>query len=76
MIKNTFWWVIEVLVWYFFFYLILYSIKNEVSIGGMALLLVLLASFGIFASPLSRHLSIWNKVLDKIIKKEEETEKY
>ncbi len=75
MIKNPIWLVLEIIIWYLFFYVIIYSTQNTVSIGGVALILVLLASFGIYASPLTRHLSIWNKVLDKIIKKEEEKEK-
>jgi hypothetical protein len=59
-----------------FFYTVLFALKNPVNIGLIAFFLVLLGSFGLFASPLTRHLSIWNKVLDQIIKKEEELEKY
>ncbi len=76
MLKNFIWWLIEITIWYFFFYIMIYSLKNTVSIGWVSLILVFLASFGIFASPLTRHLSIWNKVLDKIIRKEEENQKY
>lgn len=75
MIKNPIWFIVELIIWYLFFYTIIYSTQNTVSISGVALILVLLSSFGIFASPLTRHLSIWNKVLDKIVKKEEEKEK-
>ncbi len=74
--KNYIWWVIEIIVWYIFFYALLFSIKNKVDIAWMAFILLMLGSFGIFASPLTRHLSIWNKVLDNIIKKEEERERY
>jgi hypothetical protein len=70
MSKNYLWWLVELLVWYFFFYAILFAIKNPVSISWMAFVILLLASLGTFASPLTRHLSIWNKVLDKIVKKE------
>lgn len=76
MSKSTFWWLLECLIWYAFIYLILYSGKHDVNISFMSAVLVLLGSFGIFSSPLTRHLSIWNKVLDKIIKKEEEEQKY
>jgi hypothetical protein len=76
MSKNLIWWFIEVIVWYVFFYALLFSIHNQVDIAWMAFIILMLGSFGIFASPLTRHLSIWNKVLDKIIKKEEEREKY
>ena len=76
MVKNTIWFVIELIVWYLFFYTIIYSTQNTVSVGGVALILLILASFGLFASPLTRHLSVWNKVLDKIIKKEEDERKY
>jgi hypothetical protein len=73
---NIIWWVVELVVWYIFFYAILFAIKNPIDIGWMAFILVLLGSFGLFASPLTRHLSIWNKVLDKVIKKEEEKMRY
>ena len=76
MSKHPIWWVVELLVWYLFFYTALYASKNPVNIGWVSFVLVLLGSFGLFASPLTRHLSIWNKVLDKIIKKEEENMKY
>ncbi len=73
---NIFWWIIELAIWYLFFYIFLFSIQNPVNIGWMSFVLVILGSLGLFASPLTRHLSIWNKVLDQIIKKEEELEKY
>ncbi len=76
MSKNFIWWIVELIIWFVFFYLTLYSIKNPVNLGGMSFLLVLIASFGVFASPLTRHLSIWNKILDNIIKKEDEEGKY
>lgn len=76
MFKQIFWWILESIIWFLFIYLIIYSGKNEVNIAGMSLILVLLGSFGIFASPLTRHLSIWNKVLDRIIKKEEDEQKF
>ena len=76
MLRKIFWWFIEVITWYLFFYLVLFTAKNTVNIGFMSLILVILGSFGIFASPLTRHLSIWNKVIDEVIKKEEEKEKY
>jgi hypothetical protein len=74
--KNIIWYVTECVFWYLFFYAILYSIKNPINIKGMALFLLLLSSLGIFASPLTRHLSIWNKLIDKKIEKEEEKTKY
>ena len=70
--KNTIWYITEFVFWYLFFYVILYSIKNPINITGMAFLLVVLSSLGIFASPLTRHLSIWNKLIDRKIKREEE----
>ena len=76
MLRKIFWWIVESIIWYLFFYLILFTAKNTVNIGVMALILVLVGSLGVFASPLTRHLSIWNKVLDEIIKKEEEKENY
>jgi hypothetical protein len=76
MTGNMIWWFIELIIWYTFFYLFLFAIKNPVNIGLVSLVLLLLASFGVFASPLTRHLSIWNKILDRIITKEEEKEKY
>lgn len=76
MYKNIFWCILEIVIWFLFFYVIFFTIKNPVDIGWMAFLAVVLASLGVFASPLTRHLSIWNKVLDQIIKKEEELEKY
>ena len=76
MLRKIFWWFIEVITWYLFFYLVLFTAKNTVNIGFMSLILVIIGSFGIFASPLTRHLSIWNKVIDEVIKKEEEKEKY
>jgi len=77
-IKHLFWYVVELVVWYLFFYAIFFTAKNleTVSISWMSFIIVVLASLGIFASPLTRHLSIWNKILDKIIKKEEEDKKY
>ena len=76
MLRNIFWWIIETLVWFCFFYLILFSCRNTVNIGWTSAVLVLLGSFGIFASPLTRHLSIWNKIIDQVIKKEEDKELY
>lgn len=76
MSKNIIWWIVEWIVWYLFFFVIIFTIKNPVNEAWVALILTFLASFGIFSSPLTRHLSIWNKVLDKIIRKEEEREKY
>jgi len=76
MLKNFLWWATEIIIWYIFFYIFIYSVKYTVSIGWVSLILILLASFGIFASPLTRHLSVWNQVLDKIIKKEEEKQEY
>lgn len=76
MISKILWWIIEVIVWYFFFYLILFACRNTVNIGWTAFFLVIIGSFGVFANPLTRHLSIWNKVIDRIVKKEEEQEKY
>ena len=76
MLRKIFWWFIEVITWYLFFYLVLFTAKNTVNISFMSLILVIVGSFGIFASPLTRHLSIWNKVIDEVIKKEEEKEKY
>jgi hypothetical protein len=74
--KNIIWYITECVFWYLFFYVILYSIKNPINIKGMALLLLILSSLGIFASPLTRHFSIWNKLIDKKIKTEEEKARY
>lgn len=76
MSRNIIWWILELVIWYIFFYAILFTLKNPVNIGWMAFILLLLGSLGVFASPLTRHLSIWNKVLDKIIRKEEEAQKF
>ena len=63
-------------IWYSFFYVGIYAVKNDVSIGWMSFIMVMLGSFGFFASPFTRHLSFWNKILDKIVKKEEELMKF
>jgi hypothetical protein len=76
MISKIFWWLIEVAIWYIFFYIIIFSCRNTVNIAVASFVLVIVGSIGIFANPLTRHLSIWNKVLDKIVKKEEDLEKY
>jgi hypothetical protein len=76
MLTKILWCVIEIIIWYLFFYLILFSCRSNTNIGWTALTLVLLGSLGIFASPMTRHLSFWNKILDKTVKKEEENEKY
>ena len=76
MISKIIGWIIEVAIWYLFFFIILFSCRNTVNIGVTAFVLVLVGSLGIFANPLTRHLSIWNKVLDRIVKKEEDLEKY
>jgi hypothetical protein len=76
MSRNFIWWLVELFIWYLFFYIALFAVKNPVSIAWVSLLLVLLGSLGLFASPLTRHLSIWNKILDKIVKKEEEKMNY
>ncbi len=78
MFRHFLWWVVEMVIGFFIFYTILFTIKNpdSFSIGGVSLILVLLVSFGIFASPLTRHLSFWNKVIDEIMRKEEEKTKY
>ncbi len=61
---------------FLFFYTAIYSIKNPISIGWVSFILVLLASFALFASPFTRHLSFWNKVIDEMMTKEEEKIKY
>ena len=76
MLKSFLWWVLEMVVWFFFFYVIFYTAKNDVNIAWMSFIIVLLGSLGIFASPLTRHLSFWNKVIDEILKKEEEKTKF
>jgi len=76
MSRNFLWWIVELIIWYLFFYAGLFSIKNTIDIGWMSFILVLLGSLGVFASPLTRHLSIWNKVLDRVIKKEEDKTKF
>jgi len=70
MSKNFFSWIIEVIVWYLFFYAIIFVIKNPVNVGWMALILLFLFSIGVFANPLTRHLSVWNNILDREIEKE------
>ncbi len=70
------WWVLEIIIWYVFFYAAIFTVKHDVHIGWMAFVLLFLASLGIFASPMTRHLSVWNKILDKVIRKEEEKNKY
>lgn len=64
------------IVGFLFFYIILYALKNPVNLGAISFFLVLLISLGIFASPFTRHMSFWNKVIDEIMKKEEEKNKY
>lgn len=76
MSQNIIWWLIEMTIWYAFFYIIFFTIKNPVNIGWVSLIIVLLGSFGIFASPLTRHLSFWNKIIDQIVKKEQDKMKY
>jgi len=76
MSRNYLWWLLEIVIWYIFFYVALFSIKNDINIGGVAFVLLLLGSLGVFASPLTRHLSIWNKILDNTVKKEEEKTKF
>ena len=73
---HIIWWFLEIVIWYLFFYVGLFAIKNPINIGWTAFILFLLASFGVFASPLTRHLSIWNKILDRVVKKEEEKMDY
>ena len=74
--RNILWWIAELVIWYVFIYICLFSINNPINIGGISLLLLFLATLGLFASPLTRHLSIWNKIIDEIVKKEEEAQKY
>ena len=76
MFSHFLWWLVEMTLGYLFFYVLLYAIKNPVSIGWVSFILILLTSFAIFASPLTRHLSFWNRVIDGVVKKEEEKTKY
>lgn len=76
MSRHIGWWITELAVWYLFFYVFIFAVKNPISIGWISLILVFLGSLGLFASPLTRHLSIWNKILDKVVKKEEEKMDY
>lgn len=71
-IKKIFWWILEIVIWYLFFYVGIYAVENSMDVGKAAFLLVLLASFGVYANPVTRHLSFWNKMADEVIKKEEE----
>jgi hypothetical protein len=76
MFKSFLWWVLEMFIGYLFFYTLIFSARNEVSIGWVSFFLVILVSAGVFASPLTRHLSFWNKVIDEIMRKEEEKTKF
>lgn len=71
------WWLLEIIVWYLFIYAIFFTIKTEaVSLGWMSLVILFLGSLGILANPLTRHMSVWNKILDRVIRKEEEEKRY
>ena len=50
--------------------------KNQINIGWVSFILVVIVSFGALANPLTRHLSFWNKVIDQIIEKEQEKTKF
>lgn len=76
MLKHFLWWLVEMVIGFLFIYIGLYAVKNPVNLGWVSFVLVLLASFGFFASPLTRHLSFWNKVIDEIMEKEEEKSKF
>ena len=76
LIKKIFWWIFEIVIWYFFFYVALYAIENSMDVGMAAFLLVFLASLGIYANPVTRNLSLWNKIFDQFLKKEEEKAKF
>jgi hypothetical protein len=74
--KSFLWWVLEMFIGFVIFYIIIYSVKNPVNIGWVSFILVVVVSFGVFASPMTRHLSFWNKVIDKMVEKEEEKTKF
>ena len=76
MFKRFLWWILEMFIGFLFFYTILYSIKNPVNIGWTSFILVLLISFSIFASPFTRHMSFWNKVIDQLMENEQEKTKF
>ena len=76
MFKSFLWWVLEMIIGFVFFYVILYSMKNQINIGWVSFILVVIVSFGALANPLTRHLSFWNKVIDQIIEKEQEKTKF
>ena len=76
MSQHIGWWLVEMVIWYLIFYIILFAIKNPVNIGWISFFLVILGSLAVFTSPLTRHISLWNKILDKVMKKEEENMKY
>lgn len=76
MSRHFVWWVVELVIWYFVVYIFIFAVKNPVSIGWTSFVILLLSSLGVFASPLTRHLSIWNKILDKVVRKEEDIMKY
>ena len=71
MLRKILWWIFEIVVWYLFFYVLVYAIEFSMDVGRAAFLLVFLSSLGIFANPVTRQLSFWNKVADEVKRKEE-----
>lgn len=70
--KYYIWWLAEAIIWYLLFYTFIFAIKNPVNLVWICFILVILGSLAVFTSPLTRHISLWNKILDKVMKKEEE----
>ena len=58
-LKNKFLSVVEAGLWYLFAYYALYAVKNPVSIGKAALILIALAYAAAVACPIFRNSSGW-----------------
>ena len=60
-LKNKFFALLEVVLWYFFTYYALYAVKNPVQIGRSAAILVALAYGAAVACPILRNSSAWRR---------------
>jgi len=68
---NWFWSIVEIILWYGFFYYLLEAIKNSSNLYVSALILTIIATAATLACPWFRNTDAWRRMMRK---KDEEVE--
>lgn len=62
---DWFWSIVEIILWYIFFYYLLFAIKNPSNLYVSALVLTVVSTVAITACPWVRNTGAWKRMLGK-----------